>query len=320
MLRGLVDEARDGLLALDERGTIVAANLAAAALVGRDRAELVGTLLEDNFEERAPLHKAIDRASVYGETLELGQCTLRLRVLPGVEPRTLVATLSQPSLRERVTREFLRNAAHQLRTPLAGITAAIETLQAGAKERPADRDRFLEHLETHAIRLTRIARSLLVLARTQSGDQLRVDRVELKPLLDEIASSLEPPAGVRIVTECKPGVHALASPELLLETLVSIAENAIAHTERGTVELGAELAGPRVAIHVSDSGSGIPREFHDRIFEPFFRVNDDGKGYGLGLAIAAQAVAAMEGEIEVSDRPRGGTTFTVTLRSATVLR
>jgi two-component system sensor histidine kinase KdpD len=81
------------------------------------------------------------------------------------------------------------------------------------------------------------------------------------------------------------------------------------------VRLEATSENGQVAVSVADSGRGILPEFRDRIFEPFYRVGDRGKGYGLGLAIAAQAVQAMEGTIEVSDTPGGGTTFTVRLRS-----
>jgi signal transduction histidine kinase len=75
-----------------------------------------------------------------------------------------------------------------------------------------------------------------------------------------------------------------------------------------------------VAVSVSDSGPGILPEFHDRIFEPFFRIAPNGEGYGLGLAIAARAVRAMHGQIGVSSTPGQGTVFTVTLPAATVVR
>ena len=92
-------------------------------------------------------------------------------------------------------REFLRNAAHQLRTPLAGITAAVETLQSGAKDQPENRDRFLAHVERHAERLTRLARGLLMLARTQAGEDAPIDFVELRPLVERLVAAAEPRAG-----------------------------------------------------------------------------------------------------------------------------
>jgi two-component system sensor histidine kinase KdpD len=137
---------------------------------------------------------------------------------------------------------------------------------------------------------------------------------------ERVAGSLEPRDGVQVRTYCEPGLAALASPELLHETLAALVENAVSHTDAGTIRLNAVANNGQVALSVTDSGRGILPEFHSRVFEPFYRIGDDGKGYGLGLAIAAQAVAAMDGEIEVSAGPQGGTMFTVTLRSATVLR
>ena len=102
-------------------------------------------------------------------------------------------------------REFLRNAAHQLRTPVAGITAAVEMLQSGAKEQPADRDRFLAHVERHADRLTRVARGLLLLARAQAGEDAPVDLVERRPLLDRLVAEHEKTDMVEVLTDCPPG-------------------------------------------------------------------------------------------------------------------
>ena len=252
-------------LELAEDGTIVDANAAAAAILGRDRAELIG--------------------------------------------RPLAAVVGAP-----VMGEFLRNAAHQLRTPLAGITAAVETLQAGAKHHPADRDLFLSHIATHAERLTRLARGLLLLARAQAGERVPVDAVELRPLLDRLVANAEPPDGVDVRVDCPPGLAALAARDLLHEALAALVANAIAHTD-GEIRIGAAADGGGVTISVSDSGPGIPPEFHDRVFEPFFRLTPTGEGYGLGLSIAADSVKALGGTIDVSAATGRGTTFTVRLPS-----
>src|SRR5207244_9752380 len=87
---------------------------------------------------------------------------------------------------DRVMREFVRNAAHQLRTPLTGITTAVEVLQSGAKDVPSDRDRFLGHVAEDTARLTRIARALLVLARSQSGETIKLEQVDLRDMLERL--------------------------------------------------------------------------------------------------------------------------------------
>lgn len=292
-------------------------------------------------------HEAVRAGTIFGDAgaTELRIVARRLVEVGAPLPSTIVeladgrtlrvsglaATLDEPAAlfvedateqrrHDNVMREFLRNAAHQLRTPLTGITAAIETLQSGAKERPADRDRFLEHVQTHAERLSRIARGLLTLARAETGEAVAVDFVELRPLVDSIVRSVEPRTGVTVHADCPVGLAAIATPDLLQEAIEALVDNAIAHTHEGEIRIRAVRQNGDVAVVVSDSGAGILPEFQDRIFEPFFRIGSTGEGYGLGLAIAAQAVRAMRGEIGVSSAVGKGTTFTVKLPSATVVR
>lgn len=229
----------------------------------------------------------------------------------------LLEDVTEQYRRDRVMHEFLRNAAHQLRTPLAGIASAVETLQSGAKEVPEHRDRFLAHIETHADRLSRLTRGLLTLARFQAGERVAIDLVELAPVLERVAAEASPADGVELLVRCRPDVAVLAAPDLLQETIASLVDNAVAHTREGSIRVAAHEEGPEVSIAVADNGPGVLPEFRERIFEPFFRVAHDGSdGYGLGLAIAARAAQAMGGRIEVEATPGGGTTFSVTLRSA----
>jgi signal transduction histidine kinase len=206
-------------------------------------------------------------------------------------------------------REFVRNAAHQLRTPLAGITAAVEVLQSGAKEVSSDRDRFLRHIAEHTWRLTRIARALLTLARAQSGESIALESVELRALLERVAVHAGPAGEGRIAVACSSSLTARAQPELLLEAISALVDNAVTHT-KGEIRLDARDAGEIVEIAVVDTGEGIAPEHHARIFEPFYRVAETGEGFGLGLAIAHQAVEAMQGELSVA-----ANTFTIRLPS-----
>lgn len=445
VLRGLLDEAGEALLVLDEHGVIVEANRAAARLLGRDAARLVSEPLTTAVSagDRRRIGRELGRLGageqvVFDLRLLQGDvaCTVSLRALPVTAPRRIAAVISperhlpaapgrprswerlqsfvlrfpyavvafgpdlhiafangeaqallgdaavrtggvfgegapselQPfasrlarfpeplrptdlelvdgrvfrvsglastadepailfiedvsdrRLKERVMREFLRNAAHQLRTPVAGITAAVEMLQAGAKERPVDRDQFLAHVERHAERLTRVARGLLMLARAQSGEGAPVNVVELRPLLDRLVAEHEPPDEVKLLTVCPPGLAVLATPDLLHEALAALLDNALTHTRAGDVRISAAQTNGRVLLTVSDQGPGILPELVDRIFEPFFRVASSGEGYGLGLAIAAQAIEIMGGEITVSSTVGSGTAFTVQLPAAKALR
>ena len=211
----------------------------------------------------------------------------------------LIEDVTEELRREKVVREFVRNAAHQLRTPVAGIAAAVEVLQSGAKDVPSDRDRFLAHVAEHTARLTRIARALLTLARAQSGEIVALEPVEVRALLERVVAQAGPAGEGRIAVACSSSLTARAQPELLQEALSALVDNAVTHTQ-GEIRLAAREIGQGVEIDVVDTGEGIAPEHHPRIFEPFYRVAETGEGFGLGLAIAHQAVEAMQGELSVA--------------------
>lgn len=239
---------------------------------------------------------------------------------PGTQTAILVlADVTERERRERAEREFVTNAAHELRTPLAAITSAVEVLQAGAKEVPEDRDRFLESIERQSARLGRLTHTLLTLARAQTQDGApRLEPLELRPLLDEIAATLEPRPGVEVAVECPPRLRVLADRALVEQALLNLAVNAAKHTEQGRIELAAEsLANGSAAVEVRDSGPGIAPADQERVWERFYRGRGrDADGFGLGLAIVRQAIRVVGGNVELESTPGQGTIVRVTLRLA----
>ena len=243
---------------------------------------------------------------------------LRVNGIPadGADPAVLVLEdVTEETKYDRVMRDFLRNAAHQLRTPLTAITSAVQVLQAGAKENPADRDRFIEHVQRHTERLTRIARGLLVLARAEVGEPMRLENVELRPMLESLAAEVEPARGVAIEIDCPAELAAFCEPNLAHEALSALLDNAVEHTAEGTILLAARELEGRVLVEVHDTGPGIAAEHRDRLFEPFYRAAEAGEGFGLGLAIASQAVEAMDGDLALAESEQG-TRFAIRLPSA----
>lgn len=236
----------------------------------------------------------------------------------------VVTDVSERERRDRAQREFVANAAHELRTPLSVISGAVEMLQAGAKDEPESRDRFLAHIGTESARLGRLARALLILARAETRHEpLRFEPVELRPLLEEVASRLRPRPGVEVEVRCEPGLAAVAQPELAEQIVSNLADNAAKHTEAGRISLAARPAGEsEVAIEVADTGAGIHPLDQEAIFERFHRGDDrrGGEGFGLGLAIVRQAVHALGGEVELESAPGRGTTVRVVLPRAAGVR
>jgi signal transduction histidine kinase len=223
--------------------------------------------------------------------------------------------------REQAEREFVSNAAHELRNPLAGIMSGIEVLRGGAKEDPETRDRFLARLADDAERMTRLTQSLLTLARAEAAgehDPARVVDVSLGAA--EAAEAVEPPEGVELQVEVEPDLVAQGDPVLVRQVMIGLLTNACAHTPApGTVTLRASRGEDRtVNIEVEDTGRGIPPEEQDRVFERFYRGSAtlEGEGFGLGLSIAKRMVQVMGGQIGVRSESGEGSTFWVQLHAA----
>ncbi len=228
----------------------------------------------------------------------------------------VITDVSALELRERIEREFVANAAHELRTPVAAISGAVEVLQQGAKERAPDRDHFLAIIDRQSARLARLSRSLLVLARAQTGEEaVRRSPVELCPLLEEIAVSLGAAEGVEVEVVCPPGLLVQAERDLVDQVFSNLAANAARHTEHGRITITARaLDGDNVSIELVDTGSGIHPDDQARIFDRFYRGETRStSGFGLGLAIVSQAVGALNGTIEVRSEEGTGTRAAVTL-------
>ena len=222
--------------------------------------------------------------------------------------------------REQAEAEFVSNAAHELRNPLAGIMSGIEVLQAGAKDDPDARDRFLARLAHDAERMTRLTQSLLTLARAEAGERHPAQVVDVMVAAAEAMDAVEPPEGVDLVDEVEPDLVAEGDPLLLRQVMLGLLSNACAYTPApGTVTLRASRGAQNsVTIEVQDTGKGIPPDEQDRVFDRFYRGSSmpGGEGFGLGLSIAKRMVDVMGGRIGLRSEPGKGSTFWVRLRAA----
>ena len=311
---GLVDRLNDGVLLLDRSRRITFAN-AAVSRVLPARPFSVGSKLDEIWNDRR-LTDFTDR--LFGDEgapapllLESDDRLVSVSGVPaghGGESAILVlADVTQQERDERAQREFVTNAAHELRTPIAGIVTSIEMLQTGAKDDPRARDDFLAHIERESGRLARLTRALLVLARAEARqEEPHLERVHVAPLLQRVAGSLEPRGPVRVRVECDPALVVPADADLLEQAVQSVAQNADKYTERGEITLRASTSADGVVVEVEDTGHGVAPAERDRIFERFYRgAAEEPGGFGLGLAIARQAVKVLGGAIELDATPEG---------------
>jgi two-component system sensor histidine kinase VicK len=310
-LEHVFDRLDDGVLVVNRALEVEFANDRARMLIGDTRVLGRGPLRDvvlDLFRAGVPNHV---RSREDERTLEIAG----IPPAQGGESAIIVIhDESQKEQNERVQREFATNAAHELRTPLASIAAAVEMLETGAKDDPTARDEFLALISRETGRLTRLTRALLVLARADAGDEKpRKGEVLVSPLLEHVAASLQPHDGVELTVECEGSLTTAGDPDLLEQALSSIATNAMQHTDEGSIAFRAHAENGSVVIEVVDTGHGIPERERARIFDRFYRAADSEDGFGLGLSIAREAVGALGGDLELDSELGAGTTVRIKL-------
>lgn len=228
--------------------------------------------------------------------------------------RAVVGTfvdLGARSARDRADAEFLTNAAHNLRNPLTVISTAVEILQGGAKDEPAERDRFLEHIEREVAKMLQLTRSLLTLAQADATRQPPRRRpVRAEDLLRSVAGGIELQENVELVINVPADLVAFTDEGLLEQALANLAENAARHTRAGFILLEGEGAAGGVRFRVTDTGEGIPDAGED-VFRRFSRRESAGQGFGFGLAIVQRIADALSAEVELESEVGVGTSVSL---------
>lgn len=224
---------------------------------------------------------------------------------------------------ERVRRDFVANVSHELKTPLTAIRGYVETLMTGALHDEEKNVRFLEKIQEHVQRLTRLVEDLLRLAHIESQEGLlRRGPVDWIPLVEDAVQRREIEIlhkGLECQVDLPPEpVMVVGDREAMVQVLDNLLDNAIKYTTSpGKIFLRVVEESSRGRLDVSDSGIGIPRKDLDRIFERFYRVDKarsrEAEGTGLGLAIVKHLLQSMEGEIRVESEEGRGSRFTVLL-------
>ena len=222
---------------------------------------------------------------------------------------------------DRVRRDFIANASHELRTPVTAISGAAETLLHGGVQLDEQARGFVEMIARHAERLTRLTDDLLDLSRLETGAWKPAPApVQLTPLADSVVELFRERAAQKQITlgaDVPERLRANADRRALEQILVNLLDNAVKFTPAGgRVTLLGDGLGPTVMVSVVDTGPGIEPQHQARIFERFYRA-DSGRsrelgGTGLGLAIVKHLAQAMGGEVGVESN-QGGSRFWVKL-------
>ncbi|MFN8346110.1 MAG: HAMP domain-containing sensor histidine kinase [Spirosomataceae bacterium] len=237
---------------------------------------------------------------------------------------TIYRNLRQQRRLTELKNDFISNVTHELKTPIATVSVAIEALQSfGAAQNPELTKEYLEISKNELNRLTLLVDKVLKMsAFEQQGLSLSLEAVHLPELVEQVLNSLKLQfekykAKVSVATS---GQNFVVSADKihLTNVVYNLLDNALKYS-KNTPEIRIEIqdGGDEVRLSVTDRGIGILPEFQDKVFEKFFRVptgnTHDVKGYGLGLSYVASVVKQHGGQIHVQSEPEKGSTFTVLL-------
>lgn len=235
----------------------------------------------------------------------------------------LVEDVTELKRLEQVRTDFAANVSHELKTPLTSIKGFVETLQAGAINKPEMAQKFLNIIMLEADRLTRLINDILSISKLESGDdKVEMQALPLNTMAADICDLLRMHAEQKHITvtctENAPQTLIWGNPDRVKQMLINLIDNAIKYTlDGGSVTVAVYKDDTTAYFSCSDTGIGIADENIPRLFERFYRV-DKGRsrsmgGTGLGLAIVKHIVMSMNGHIEVHSKLGEGTEFLISL-------
>lgn len=217
-----------------------------------------------------------------------------------------------------IQRQFTANAAHELRTPLALMQVQLDLYNSASHPgNDADTLQTIKMVTEQNDKLNRMVKTLLDMSELQSVG--RDDKIILDAIVEEVLADLEPLAvekNIKLIGKCEDATM-IGSDILIYRLVYNLVENAIKYNHPlGQVIVTAYQRNKHVYLSVEDTGSGIPKELRERVFEPFFRVDKSRSrelgGVGLGLALVSEIVRVHDGSIRIKSGKTGGTIFEVT--------
>ncbi len=320
---------REGLVLLDEHGSILSINAAAQSLFDAD-AQCMGKgflTIERSHEISAAIQAAVTdghsevRAERAGRVyqFDISRITSDGKFLGTV---ILAFDITEQESAEQNRREFTANVSHELKTPLQGIIGSAELIENGMVK-PDDLPRFVGHIHAEAARLVTLIDDIIRLSQLDEGDAMPTEAVDLLAVSQEAAENLHDAAAARGVTLSVTGQSVVVPGvrRLIYEIVYNLCDNAIKYNvDGGRVDIAVASGTDGSSITVADTGIGIAPEHQGRVFERFYRVDKSHSkasgGTGLGLSIVKHAVQYHHGRIELESTPGAGTTIRVVFPNA----
>lgn len=321
----------EGIVSLDQRGSVVLLNRSAGIMLGLDESEAIGKyfnqfLRDLKLEEQ--INKVLQEAVESRYEFDFAGRRLRILMSPVLAGNSvqgavlLLQDITEIRKLEKLRTEFVANVSHELRTPLTSIKGFVETLLDGADQDAVVRQRFLKIIHDETGRLQRLIEDLLTMSYLENRPQTEGETAFTAAAYDKVAevlTSLAKAKNIELVADIPNNMPAASiGPELLSQLFVNLMENGIKYTPAGgKVWLKVITRANWVVLQVGDTGPGIPQESLPRIFERFYRVDKarsrEMGGTGLGLSIVKHIVEQANGKLQVESELGKGTLFTIYL-------
>ncbi len=315
----------EGVIAVDRGGQVIMANPQAQKMLAPNESELAGRSLGESALAAA-FAKAMSEAREQRVEFRSrdGTAALQAHISPtAVEGSTVgavavVQDVTELQRVERMRRQFVADASHQLRSPLTAMQGYAEAVLDEVAADEETRRRYLATIVRDSKRLNRLIEQLLDLSHIESGQaRLEPRPLALAALLQRAVDSI-PPADSHpeIIVDAPDGLPlALADEAYTEQALLNLIRNAVRHTPpQGEVRVWARAESSHLVVGVTDTGAGIAPEHLPRIWDRFYRAGETDKdGAGLGLAIVKSLIERQGGQVNAESRPGAGSTFTFTL-------
>lgn len=317
----ILERMNDGVVVLDERLRPVFANAPARALLGLPEAALPARVPSEELATLA--WRTLREGRSTERVVELwypARASVRAHLAPlehagGVV--VVVQDVTEELRTQRMRREFVAHASHELKSPVAGLQVLAEAVRAAAQDDPAAVAGFAGRIVDETDRLGRLISDLLDLSRLEEAEGVPETPVDLSGLAAaEVASARHSAERKRIAvtSDVAGGVWVRGEKTQLGDLIRNLLDNAVRYTpEGGTVALSLGREGAHAVLAVEDDGIGIPLDAQARVFERFYRVDRarsrDTGGTGLGLAIVKHVTELHGGSVEVESELGRGSTF-----------
>ena len=323
----ILERMGEGVLLLDDRLTPILVNGAARTLLGLGKSDSEFTLRLTSEEIVSVAQKALESSTQTEDVVSQWfprRGHLRVRATPLQNRGGVVVVLrdiTEELRTQRIRREFVAHASHELKSPVAGLQTLAEAVREAVVDDPETAQRFSQRLVEEAERLGRLIGDLLDLSRLEDPSEAGREEVDLSHLAKVEVQAIRKVAenkGIDVSVDVCPGIWVEGDNQQLSLMLRNLLDNAVRYTSsQDHIAIDLRFENNEAVLRVIDTGIGIPREAQERVFERFYRVDRarsrDRGGTGLGLAIVKHAVELHGGSIQLESELEQGSTFTIRL-------